>query len=76
VKNYQNPAWFKKIRGSYLPASKIGLAVYIMYISYLIAVPVAWYRNGHYLWDLLIYVIPALVGAALLTQYIASRHAR
>lgn len=69
-------AWFKKIRGSYLPASQEGFCIYMTYLLYLVAVPTVWYNQGHDLWKLLTTVIPLCVGAALLTQFIASRNAK
>jgi hypothetical protein len=67
-------AWFKKVRGSYLPNSKEGLVIYFAYLVYLVAVPVVWYGQGHDLWRLLTTVVPLTVGAAVLTQFIASKN--
>lgn len=72
----KNGAWFKKIRGSYLPSSWEGLAIYFVYLAYLLALPLVWYNQGHDFWRLLTNVLPLAVGAALLTQYIASKNAK
>jgi len=66
-------AWFRKVRGSYLPLSWQGLAIYFVYVSYVIALPVIWYQDGHRLRELLFSIIPLMVAAALLTQYVASK---
>jgi hypothetical protein len=68
--------WFVSTRKSYLPNSWQGLIIYLLYLAYIIWVPIAWYREGHNLWRLLSEVIPLVVGAALLTQYIASKSAK
>jgi len=69
-------AWFYKMRGSYLPCSWQGLAIYGVYLVYIVAVPAVWYQKGHDLWSFLVMVIPLVVAAAVLTQYIASKNAR
>lgn len=68
--------WFIKVRGSYLPSAWQGMLIYLWYVVYLITVPVVWYVGDHTLWQLLTTVIPLIAAAALLTQYIASKHAR
>ena len=69
-------AWFSKVRGSYLPSSPVGLALYSVYASYMVLLAIGWYVDGHRIWYLLVNVIPLMVGAALVTQYIASKHSR
>lgn len=69
-------AWFKKVRGSYLPSSVTGLTIYLIYTGYVVALFADWYWNGHHVWYLLTAVVPLSVGAALITQYIAAKHAR
>jgi len=66
-------AWFISKRGSYLPNSWQGLMIYLLYIAYIIWVPIAWYREGHSTWRLLSEVFPLVIGAALLAQYVASK---
>ena len=69
-------AWFRKIRSSYLPTSSIGLLLYFTYFGYLLALMIDWIRDGHHIWYFLVDVVPLSVGAALVTQYIASKHAK
>jgi hypothetical protein len=66
--------WFINVRYSYLPASAMGLLVYMMYMAYLVALVADWLRDGHHVWYLLVNVIPLSVAAAVLTQYIAYKH--
>lgn len=68
--------WFRKVRGSYLPASFIGLIIYLLYVAYIVAVGIEWYRIGHDYWTLLTAVIPVVVVAAVIVQVIASRRSK
>lgn len=68
--------WFRKVRGSYLPNSGMGLLIYLFYVAYLVALVVGWYAYNRTAWGLISAVIPLTVGAALVTQYIASKHSR
>ena len=68
--------WFRKIRGSYLPVNFIGLAIYLLYLGYIVVLAYDWYRLGYHVWPLLTSVIPLVVLAAIVTQYIASRHSK
>ena len=70
---HKRNVWFKRVRGSYLPITWQGRFVYLVYVVYLVAVPITWYRNGHHLWELLVYVLPLLLGLVLMTQYLASK---
>jgi hypothetical protein len=67
-------AWFVSVRGSYLPSSLTGLVLYLAYAAYIVLLAIGWYADGHRIWYLLVNVIPLAVGAAVLTQYIASKH--
>lgn len=67
-------SWFKPVRGSYLPASPVGLLIYTIYVVYLAALTFGWYVDGHRIWYLITQVIPLSVGAALIAQYIAAKH--
>jgi hypothetical protein len=64
--------WFKYTRKSYLPAAWQGLVIYLIYVTYIVVVPIIWYRKGHNLWTLVSEVIPLMLAAVILTQYIAS----
>jgi hypothetical protein len=71
-KNY----WFKKIRGSYLPASTIGLIVYLAYVAYLLGLIGVWLKYDKSIWGIVVYVIPLSVASAIVTQNIASKHSK
>ncbi len=75
-KKTKSNAWFRKVRSSYLPSSWQGMIIYLCYVVYIVAVPVTWYQRGHELWTLLAGVIPLLVLALFITQYVASKHAK
>lgn len=72
----KNKTWFIKVRGSYLPKGPTGLTLYAIYVAYVVALLVGWYVDGHRIWYMLVNVIPLTVGAAVLMQYIASKHAK
>ena len=75
-RNSKKQAWFIKIRNSYLPCSWQGLTIYFVYLAYLVALPVAWYYQGHDMWRLLTNVLPLAAAAAIVAQFIASKNAR
>ncbi len=68
--------WFRKIRGSYLPTSIIGLGIYLLYVLYIVVLTYDWLRLGYHVWPLLTSVIPLVVLAAIVTQCIASKHSK
>jgi len=68
--------WFIKKRGSYLPNSFVGYALYLVYVVYLVALLVGWWVDGHRVWYFLTDVVPFTVGAALVMQFVASKHAK
>lgn len=76
MKKNKNNNWFISVRGSYLPSSSKGTIIYLLYVTYVTALFIGWYKNGHDYWDLIIYVIPLSIGSMLLTQYIASKHSK
>jgi len=71
-----NKNWFISVRSSYLPASAMGFLIYFMYLVYLMALVADWLRDGYHVWYLLVDVVPLSVAAAVLTQYIASKHSQ
>lgn len=75
-KHNSKQAWFKYIRGSYLPCSLAGLTIYLTYAVYMVSLSIVWYYEGHKLWSLLVSVIPLSVVAMLIVQYVASKHSR
>lgn len=76
AKTKSSNAWFVRVRSSYLPANIAGLIIYFLYLAYLLALLADWLRDGHHIWYFLVDVVPLSVGAALVTQYIASKHAK
>jgi hypothetical protein len=76
AKSKNNRAWFIRVRSSYLPISPTGLTIYFIYLAYLLALIADWLRDGHHTWYFLVDVVPLSVAAALVTQYIASKHSR
>jgi hypothetical protein len=76
MKKNKNKSWFVAVRGSYLPSSLTGMVIYLLYITYVVALIIGWYIEGHNYWDLLIFVIPLSIGAMLITQHIASKHTK
>lgn len=76
TKSNNSRIWFEPVRGSYLPHSLIGLAIYLVYVVYLAALLVGWYVDGHRIWYFLTEVLPLATAAAVLVQWIASRHSR
>jgi len=73
MKHLKKP-WFVYVRRSYLPASGLGQLIYLVYVIYVFALPVDWYKRGHSLWELLSVVIPLEILAAVFTQYLASKN--
>ena len=67
-------AWFRPVRGSYLPSSWQGGVIYLIYVAYILLLAGDWYRLGHHGWTLLVNVLPLAVAAAVLAQYIASKN--
>ncbi len=68
--------WFRAIRGSYLPSSLLGLCIYLLYVAYIVTLTYEWIIRGSDSWTLLTVVLPLIVLAALITQYIASKHSK
>jgi hypothetical protein len=68
--------WFRKVRGSYLPTSFIGLVIYLLYVTYIVAVGIEWYRIGHDSWALLTALLPCVVAATVIVHWVASWHSK
>lgn len=66
--------WFRPVRKSYLPCSWQGLGIYFLYLAYMIILPVMWYRRDRLIWTLFTQVIPLMLGATFLAQYVASKN--
>ncbi|HSX32672.1 MAG TPA: hypothetical protein VLF43_05405 [Candidatus Saccharimonadales bacterium] len=74
-KKTNKKAWFVRVRGSYLPTSNTGLVIYTVYVAYIVAVLVSWIMSGYNYLTFILFALPLLIAAALVTQYIASKHA-
>ena len=72
--NKSQTPWFRPVRRSYLPSSWQGLVIYLLYVAYVVALVADWYRLGHHGWTLLVSVIPLVVAALVVTQYVASNN--
>lgn len=66
--------WFKPVRDSYIPVSWEGLRIYLLYVLYIFALLINWFESGRDATALLTSVIPLMVAATILTQFIASKH--
>jgi len=75
MKKPKNSKWFRHVRRSYVPVTWEGLCIYTIYALYVITIFVMWCEYGYGLWSLLVNVIPLVVGAMLLTQFVASKNA-
>lgn len=65
--------WFIKVRGSYLPYSFAGKLTYIPYLAYTIGVLVYVFEHDFTFWTSFFIVIPNLVAAAAVMNWIAAR---
>ena len=68
--------WFRAIRGSYLPSSAMGLLVYLLYVAYILTLIYEWLIRSGDIWSMLTVVLPLVVLAAIVTQYVASKHSK
>jgi multidrug efflux pump subunit AcrB len=75
-KNLKQKEWFIYVRRSYLPSSWQGLVIYMLYVVYVILLIVLWYQKGRQYWTLMTVIIPLIIGAAFITQYIASKNSK
>jgi type IV secretory pathway VirB2 component (pilin) len=68
--------WFAPVRGSYLPANSKGLAVYLVYVVYIIVVSVHWILSARSWKTLIFSVLPTILLAAAATQLFAASKSR
>jgi len=66
-------AWFKKVRGSYLPCSWQGWVMYIPYVYFLIISFLAVDKNSHSVSDTLIGIFPYWISASVVMTWIAKQ---
>lgn len=65
--------WFKKVRGSYLPASWQGWLVYVPFVIYLLTVLQAAARNEHSASDAFYIIFPQWIAAAVVMTWLAKQ---
>ncbi len=68
-----NKAWFRKVRGSYLPMSWQGWALYVPFVAYLLTVLVVVHVNSDSVSGTLYGIFPQWVAAAVVMTWIASK---
>jgi len=70
---HKKGTWFYSVRGSYLPCSWQGWALYIPFTIFLITVLVAAVRSEHSVSDMLYLTFPQGVAAAVVMTWIAKQ---
>jgi membrane protein DedA with SNARE-associated domain len=66
--------WFRPVRKSYLPDSLMGMLLYTAYVLYMGLLVIVWFERSHEVWTLLTIIVPLLVAATVVMQYIASKN--
>jgi hypothetical protein len=72
-KSKKSDAWFKSVRGSYLPASAAGWLTYIPFVAYLALSVVLGIRDTSSNGLAVLFIVPNWVAAAAVMTWIASR---
>ncbi|HUD10478.1 MAG TPA: hypothetical protein VMR28_02275 [Candidatus Saccharimonadales bacterium] len=72
-KSAKHPIWFRKVRGSYLPANRQGWLTYIPYLAYLIGVLVFVLHGNYSFWLAVFIAVPNWVAASAILSWIAAR---
>ena len=67
----RNNAWFIKLRGSYLPASWQGWALYAVYAAYVLGVVAYVVAKGYDRWQAVFWVFPNWVAALVVMTWVA-----
>jgi len=70
-KKTKKDSWFIAVRGSYLPQSWQGWALYVPFVTFLLTVMQAAMRNQHSASDVFYAVFPQWVAAAVVMTWIA-----
>ncbi len=70
---HKKGAWFKKIRGSYLPVSTNGWLTYIPFVAYLVFAYIAGIKDTSNASKAVLFIVPNWVAAAVVLTFIASR---
>jgi hypothetical protein len=66
-------AWFKKIRGSYLPINQQGWFTYLPFIAYLAFAFIAGIKDTSNASKAVLFIVPNWVAAAVVMTFVASR---
>jgi hypothetical protein len=69
----KNNKWFKRVRGSYLPASWQAWLLYVPFTIFLLTVLQAAVRNQHSVSDVFYAIFPEWVAAAVVMTWIAKQ---
>jgi hypothetical protein len=72
----QQHAWFKAVRGSYLPASAAGWLTYIPFIGYLVFSFVVGILKTSSVLVAIMVIVPNWVAATAVLTYVASKKTR
>lgn len=72
-KNRSNDVWYVKIRGSYLPASPMGIFVHTIFVAYLAVSAIISVQQTDNSALALLIIFPNWVAAAAVITYIASQ---
>lgn len=70
---HQRNRWFKKVRGSYLPCSWQGVALYALYAAYIIGIVVYVVVQGYDRLLAVFLVFPNWAAALVIMTWIAER---
>ncbi|MBP9738238.1 hypothetical protein KBD20_00975 [Candidatus Saccharibacteria bacterium] len=65
--------WFKKVRGSYLPCSWQGWALYVPFVLFLVTVLFVALRGQESVTDALLVILPQFVAATVVMTWAAQR---
>lgn len=74
-KKHQSKIWFRKVRGSYLPASWQGLGIYFIYLGFLITSYVYAYNNEETVLAVVFTLFPQWVAAVAVVHFLAAKKA-
>lgn len=66
-------AWFNKVRGSYLPCSWQGWALYLPFAAFLIITLIEAFRGGRSLAGSFYFIFPQYISALVVMHWIAAQ---
>lgn len=76
TKSQKSPAWFIRVRGSYLPNSWQGWALYVPFITYLLTALGFALNRQDTITEVVMAVFPQWVAAAVVMTYIAAHNTK